>query len=322
MSTILARTIDNNYIYADRSDKDGNGNNIASTYATQASVSAIRQVPAAAAADENKVLTVDSSGSPAWVQPSSGTVDQTYNAASTNAQSGTAVAQAISSIPSASYTAGDGIDISNDEISVAYDQNTLDVAAISTTASLSSVMAWALNFSLPSEVAAMIPSLMTGGPSVTMTIPSDILINQRYMEDDAFLMFGTGYNPLVNDSIILKTPLTYSERTEEGISLDGQTVTLPVVDSTNWYIGSDVTTSAQFRSMAIMFGSADGSSVSISLGEGFYATDSTLNPPLTFSQLGAPLLTVLDPLPAHTSADAGRVLQVQNDGSLAWVTLT
>ena len=161
MSTILARTIDNNYIYADRSDKDGNGNNIASTYATQASVSAIRQVPAAAAADENKVLTVDSSGSPAWVQPSSGTVDQTYNAASTNAQSGTAVAQAISSIPSASYTAGDGIDITSGEISVAYDQNTLDVAAISTTASLSSVSAWALNIALPSDVTSMISSLMT-----------------------------------------------------------------------------------------------------------------------------------------------------------------
>lgn len=69
MSTILARTIDNNYIYADRSDKDGNGNNIASTYATQASVSAIRQVPAAAAADENKVLGVtDAQGSVGWVQ--------------------------------------------------------------------------------------------------------------------------------------------------------------------------------------------------------------------------------------------------------------
>ena len=34
------------------------------------------------------------------------------------------------------------------------------------------------------------------------------------------------------------------------------------------------------------------------------------------------LLTVKDPLPAHTSTDAGKVLQVQNDGTLAWVTLS
>ena len=44
--------------------------------------------------------------------PTIPTVDQTYNSASTNAQSGTAVAQAIAAIPSVSYTAGDGINIS------------------------------------------------------------------------------------------------------------------------------------------------------------------------------------------------------------------
>ena len=83
MSTILARTIDNNYIYADRSDKDGNGNNIASTYATQASVSAIRQVPASSSADEGKVLSVDNSGNAAWatssVVPTAGNMLSTTN---------------------------------------------------------------------------------------------------------------------------------------------------------------------------------------------------------------------------------------------------
>lgn len=50
--------------------------------------------------------------------PTIPTVDQNYNAASTNAQSGTAVAQAIAAIPSASYTAGDGIDITANAVSV------------------------------------------------------------------------------------------------------------------------------------------------------------------------------------------------------------
>ncbi len=218
------------------------------------------------------------------------------------------------------YSAGDGIDITSGEISVAYNQNTLDVAATSTTASLSDVMAYGLNFNLPSDVASMISSLMTGGTEVTMTIPSDILINQRGSEDDAFLMFSTSYIPGVNDSVILKAPLAYSERTEEGISLDGQTVTLPVVDSTNWYIGSNVTTSAQFISMAIMFGSADGSSVSIYGGEGFYAESAPLDPPMTFTQMGAPLLTVSNPLPASAVGDAGKVLTVNSSGNAAWAT--
>jgi hypothetical protein len=123
----------------------------------------------------------------------------------------------------------------------------------------------------------------------------------------------------VNNAIILKAPLAYSERTEEGISLDGQTVTLPVADSTNWYIGSNVTTSSQFLSMAVHFGTGDGSSISID-HDGFMPESSTLDPPLTFTQLGAPLLTVLDPIPTHSSGDSGKVLTVNSSGNAAWAT--
>ena len=75
-------------------------------------------LPASTSSDANKVLTVDSNGAAGWQTPASVTVDQTYSASSTNAQSGVAVAQAIASIPSSSYTAGDGIDITSGEISV------------------------------------------------------------------------------------------------------------------------------------------------------------------------------------------------------------
>lgn len=76
-------------------------------------------VPAPEAADAGKVLGVtNQEGGIGWVESQGGTVDQTYNASSTNAQSGTAVAQAIASIPSSSYTAGNGIEINNDEISI------------------------------------------------------------------------------------------------------------------------------------------------------------------------------------------------------------
>lgn len=59
-------------------------------------------VPSATSGDAGKVLTVDAQGNPGWVTPSSVTVDQTYNASSTNAQSGVAVAEAIAAIPAPS----------------------------------------------------------------------------------------------------------------------------------------------------------------------------------------------------------------------------
>jgi hypothetical protein len=56
-------------------------------------------------------------------------VDSTYNATSNNAQSGKAVAQAIAAIPSTSYTAGDGIDITADTISADLDPKGLKITS-------------------------------------------------------------------------------------------------------------------------------------------------------------------------------------------------
>lgn len=73
--------------------------NAQSGTAVAGAIATINQVPSSTSADENKVLTVDSSGDPAWMTPPSGTtVDQTYNASSTNAQSGTAVAGALATV--------------------------------------------------------------------------------------------------------------------------------------------------------------------------------------------------------------------------------
>lgn len=114
MSQTFANSIDSNPIFAARSTADADGNNIASTYATKSDLASY--TPTASLA------TVATTGDYADLsnKPAIPGVDQTYNSASTNAQSGTAVAQAIASIPSASYTAGDGIDITSGEISVAH----------------------------------------------------------------------------------------------------------------------------------------------------------------------------------------------------------
>ena len=83
----------------------------------QAVAGASGEVPVIGDNDNGKVLKAVVNGgqkSAEWGEAAPAvTVDQTYNASSTNAQSGTSVAQAIASVPSSSYTAGDGIEISN-----------------------------------------------------------------------------------------------------------------------------------------------------------------------------------------------------------------
>ena len=74
--------------------------NAQSGTAVAGALATVNQVPASTSSDENKVLTVNSSGTPIWAtaQGGGGTVDQTYNASSTNAQSGTAVAGALATV--------------------------------------------------------------------------------------------------------------------------------------------------------------------------------------------------------------------------------
>lgn len=71
-------------------------------------------VPAPSSSDSGKVLSVlNSDGDIGWAegQGGGGTVDQTYDATSTNAQSGTAVAEAISGQASCQLVEGAGIDL-------------------------------------------------------------------------------------------------------------------------------------------------------------------------------------------------------------------
>lgn len=80
----------------------------------------INNVPAVTSGDNGKVLTASYSGgvgSYSWATGGGGggTVDQTYDPTSTNAQSGTAVAQAVGGKQD-TLTAGDGIDITSNVI--------------------------------------------------------------------------------------------------------------------------------------------------------------------------------------------------------------
>lgn len=86
MPTTFANTIDGNDIYAKRAEQDKNGDQIDTTYAKSAGLASV-----ATSGSYN-----DLSDKPSI--PSPVTVDQTYDASSTNAQSGTAVAGAIATV--------------------------------------------------------------------------------------------------------------------------------------------------------------------------------------------------------------------------------
>lgn len=95
-------------------------NAITSDAVARAVAGASGEVPQVTENDNGKVLkAIYDAGGPAveWGDAAPAvTVDQTYNALSENAQSGVAVAEAIAAIPSSSYTAGDGINISNQNV--------------------------------------------------------------------------------------------------------------------------------------------------------------------------------------------------------------
>lgn len=145
MSTTYVNTIDSLPLYADRAEKDAAGNTITTTYATK---SEIPTVPVTDVEVDGSSV-VNASGVAEITTP---TVDQTYDGTSTNAQSGTAVAGAlagINEVPASSSTdsgkvltvdssgnpgwaaaqapisAGNGIDITSNVISVDVDGGSL-----------------------------------------------------------------------------------------------------------------------------------------------------------------------------------------------------
>lgn len=128
---------------------DGTSANAQSGVAVAQAIAGVNAVPASTSADSSKVLTVNSIGTPEWaaaqapisagsgiditnntvsakvdgttvtvngsgqLQATQPTVDQTYNSASANAQSGTAVAGAIAGKED-EFSAGDGLEFTDD----------------------------------------------------------------------------------------------------------------------------------------------------------------------------------------------------------------
>lgn len=246
--------------------------------------------------------------------PTIPTVDQSYNASSPNAQSGVAVAQAIASIPSSSYTAGDGIDITNNEISVDYDTNTLDTVGQTVTENVTQKSSSGL-FLLPSSVAALLSQ--QDNTQVTVHIPANTLKDETfYIEDVSEVTFRITLYATDSSSessvSLFSTPIEYTLDVDQAVFTEQDIVfNLPASVANQW---------SQNLSSAVAFNIC---------GQKYSApaTDSSLTvvgdlstSPITFTFVDASVtkLAVKNPLPASAPGDAAKVLTVDSNGDPVW----
>ena len=289
MPTVLARTIDNNYIYAQRADQDENGNNIALTYATKS------EVPE---------------------------VDITYDARSPHAQSGYAVAEAIAAATPAPYTAGDAIDISNNVVSVSYDSNTLDLQSSGSSAVTESYSTVQMDDSfrqyitLTGAVGSAFGGVSgTSISTVTLTIPADVVYFSGEMSNTVTLAITSGtaiYASAVASFKLGNLSTTYDDKDDRTyVNAQTLTVNVPATDS-NYWNDTDFVTPQENQHMTFVCGSGMPGKVAS------YNTTLLAKTPITISSAGASGLAVKNPLPTSALADAGKVLQVNASGNAEW----
>ena len=234
-------------------------------------------------------------------------VNLNYDAESTNAQSGRAVAQAIAAIPP--YTAGDAIEINSNEISVAYDDDTLEVQQqppVTHTYDVNSV-----NSGLYGTYGVTPPDIVNQlrTVSVTVHIPANTFYSWYTGGQDAVVLFKTNASDYARSSTYCATPLSYTQdQSTSKYWLDEQDVVITTL------VGNDT---CNYFSFGLLYYGTD-------LSNDTWQFDTpTLANPVQFSYTsasGAAALAVKNPLPASTSSDASKVLTVDAQGTPAWAS--
>ena len=292
-------------------------NNAQSGVAVSQAISAVNQVPASTSADEGKVLTVGSNGDPEWgagltqVQadwdeadtssdafirnkPTIPSVDQTYDAASANAQSGTAVAGALATVSQVpAVTSGDNnktlVSAYNDGVaSYAWAQNTF-IATYGTTTY--------------AEIKAAIDAgynvlcLKTDSRFTKSSFAGGIGYIYRYGMPGGNIEFNY-FQPFPNDGQATKS--------NQGISI----IHIWKVNYDNTWTASTVVVAPKIVASSPLSLSYSNINRQVTLGISLGSTLTTTNN----------AIEVATPLPASTSSDEGKVLTVDSQGTPAWAT--
>ena len=243
--------------------------------------------------------------------PTIPTVDQSYNASSTNAQSGVAVAQAIAAAPGTTYTAGDAISIDQDDvISVEYDASTLELGrsytADQTISTIDNYYPYAL------QTNSVVHDWMANGVSgetLRIKIPANIF---RFGTSASTVYIAVGNSPASSSESdwcyysginIALDSIGYERYAAE------QTIEIPLPLSASGWTGTVPTTNRFAMSFVAIY---EGS-----IGE--YASNGGAGGSLLVAKGAAGgALAVKNPLPASASGDAAKVLTVDSNGDPAW----
>jgi len=311
-------------------------NSVTSDAVARAVAGASGEVPQVTENDNGKVLkAIYDAGGPA-VEWGEATVDQTYDATSTNAQSGTAVAQAIAAIPSASYTAGAGIDITSNTVSVnvgtglSVSGSTTDTITLEATLSTlggtyeyksigqlnaQAVAAIKNNASVNVKILELykcINKVTSGGPDFRLAILP------IYQDDPSSPSVGSG-------ALISSTNISSSFVQIAGESYIISSNTQVTVDFANLSEMSNLsweTIEANPTGYLLMIVSATSAS-SLNYAKLSAYSDDPAQKDVTEIEYTVPgnnALNVSNPLPTSAVGDAGKVLTVNNAGSAEWAT--
>lgn len=208
------------------------------------------------------------------------------------------------------YTSGDGIDIDqNNEISVAYDSDTLEIQQTPPVTHESYLTSYSAYSGMSNETYGDTPVDMIdqiGTVPVTVSIPGNTFYTWNSYIQNAVIIFKTNYNDYPSSGAYCATPLSYTRDTSTGkYWLDEQDVVITTLVGNatpnyftfgfyNDYLSNDV-----------------------------WSCDTpTLSEPIVFSYSSASgaELAVKNPLPASTVADSSKVLTVDANGSPAWAS--
>lgn len=304
-------------------------NSVTSDAVARAIAGASGEVPQVTENDNGKVLkAIYDAGGPA-VEWGEATVDQTYDATSTNAQSGVAVAEAIAAIPSVSYTAGDGIDITANAVSVkAGNGLSIGDATSSETVSLTTSEYYRESYSTGYDAYDICPLT----DSLLESINSGLTLKLNYGAYLGYLPNVTAYACLYSYASTTQYEVTLDKRLVLGSDVLNQGGLPPNSEVT--FNGSSVNAELSNTTMSDLI--ADMSSNTYHVGIlvktndsyfalNFQVSNSSTRPsgPTTMATYTETTtfqnaLNVSNPLPASAVGDAGRVLTVDATGAASW----